>query len=132
MDPTHTTRQFRGYLQYSYPAATLLVFFIAFITNSILIAKGFQHGSVLHYSPEGKPLSKGFRSNINKIADAQKHHSSSKARYAFVWLVASVLVTFVADAAVHISHVVAAQEERWWCGQATVVSPPPPLHMAER
>lgn len=122
MDPTYTTRQFRDYLQFSYPAATLLVFFILFITSSILIAKGSQHGSVLQYSPEGKPLSKGFRSTTNKVAGVQKHGFSLRTRYAFVWLVVGVLVTFMADAAVHTSHVVAAKEESWWCGQATVVS----------
>jgi len=122
MDPTYTTRQFREYLQFSYPAATLLVFLIGFITNSVLIAKSSQNGGAVRCGLEEKPLSKGLRSTIHKIADAQKHQFSSSARYAFVWLVVGVLVTLVADVSVHISHAIAGHEERWWCGQATVVS----------
>jgi len=129
MDSTYTTRQFREYLQLSYPAATLLVFFILFITNSILIAKSSQNDSTVQYELEGKPLSKGLRSTVNKIADTQKHQVSSRARHAFIWLVVGVLVTFVVDAGITISHVIAAKEERWWCGQATVVRPHPPMHV---
>ncbi|BCR83068.1 uncharacterized protein ACHE_10470S [Aspergillus chevalieri] len=121
MDPTYTTRQFREYLQFSYPAATLLVFLIGFITNSVLIAKSSQNGGAVRCGLEEKPLSKGLRSTIHKIADAQKHQFSSSARYAFVWLVVGVLVTLVADVSVHISHAIAGHEERWWCGQATVI-----------
>ena len=47
---------------------------------------------------------------------------SSRTRFIFAWLAAGVLGTFVVDAAVNIAHAVVAKPEKWWCGQAVVVS----------
>lgn len=122
MGSLHASRQLLDYLRYSYPAVTLLVFIISFITTSFLAAQNTgKHGSAVQYGPGGRPLPKRLRSTVVKIRETRSKFSS-RTRFIFSWLAAGVLGTFVVDAAIHIAHAMVAKPEKWWCGQAVVVS----------
>ena len=122
MGSLHASRQLLDHLRYSYPAVTLLVFIVTFITTSFLAAQNAgKHGSAVQYGPGGGPLPKRLRSTMVKIRE-NRSKFSCRTRFIFTWLAAGVLGTFVVDAAIHIAHAMMAKPEKWWCGQAVVVS----------
>lgn len=122
MGSLHASRQLLDYLRYSYPAVTLLVFIVSFITTSFLAAQNTgKHGSAVQHGPGGRPLPKRLRSTVVKVRETRSKFSS-RTRFIFAWLAAGVLGTFVVDAAIHIAHAMVAKPEKWWCGQAVVVS----------
>lgn len=122
MGSSHASRQLLDYLRYAYPAVTLLVFIVSSIITLSLAARNTgKYGSVVRYGPRGKPLPKRLWSTMDKIRGSQSKFSH-RMRFIFAWLAAGVLGTFVADAAIHITHVMVAKPEKWWCGQAVVVS----------
>lgn len=122
MGSLHASRQLLDYLRYSYPAVILLVFIVTFITTSFTTTKNTgNHASAVQYGPGGRPLPKRLRCTVAKIRKTRSKFSS-RTRFIFAWLAAGVLGTFVVDAAIHITHAVVAKPEKWWCGQAVVVS----------
>ena len=122
MGSLHASRRLLDYLRYSYPAVTLLVFIVSFITTSFLAAQNTgKHGSAVQYGPGGRPLPKRLRSTVVKVRETRGKFSI-RTRFIFAWLAAGVLGTFVVDAAIHIAHAMVAKPEKWWCGQAVVVS----------
>jgi ABC-type transport system involved in Fe-S cluster assembly fused permease/ATPase subunit len=50
-----------------------------------------------------------------------KQNVSPRFRVVFQWLSLTVLLTFLVDAAVNISHAIIDRSEHWWRGQATVI-----------
>lgn len=122
MGSLYASRQLLDYLRYSYPAVTVLVFIVSFIITSFPAAKNTgEHGSAVQYGPGGRPLPKRLRSTVVKIRETRSRFSS-RTQFIFAWLAAGVLGTFVVDAAIHIAHAMMAKPEKWWCGQAVVVS----------
>lgn len=47
---------------------------------------------------------------------------SPATKLAFKWLAVGVLFSFIAEAAIHVAHIVLHRKDHWWCGQAVVVS----------
>lgn len=117
----HGTRELLAYLRTAAPIALLLVFVVAFVTNSIRTARTVnQNRNAVCTGPGGRPLPKRSRSTMVVVKETQKFSQSAK--LLFKWLSAGVLVTLVADAAINVAHVMVARSEHWWCGQAVVVS----------
>ncbi|KAK9554417.1 ATP-binding cassette-type vacuolar membrane transporter Hmt1 [Aspergillus fumigatus] len=116
----HGTRELLAYLRTAAPIALLLVFVVAFVTNSIRTARTVnQNRNAVCTGPGGRPLPKRSRSTMVVVKETQKFSQSAK--LLFKWLSAGVLVTLVADAAINVAHVMVARSEHWWCGQAVVI-----------
>lgn len=117
----HGTRELLAYLRTASPIVLLVVFVVAFVTNSIRTARTVTpNGSAVCTGPGGRPLPKRSRSTMAVVKETQRF--SQNAKLLFKWLSAGVLVTLVADAAINMAHVIVARSEHWWCGQAVVVS----------
>ncbi|KAF9885727.1 hypothetical protein FE257_012612 [Aspergillus nanangensis] len=120
MGSHHLTRELLGYLRTGYPILILLVFVSSFVANSILTAKNVHRNPpAVHTGPGGRPLPKRSRSTVAVVRAPQKFSRNTK--LAFKWLSFVILVTFVADAAINVTHVLVSREEQWWCGQSVVI-----------
>lgn len=110
-----------AYLRTSCPIVLLLVFVVAFVANSVSTAKhAATNGSAVTTGPGGRPLPKRSRSSMHVVKSAQRF--SENTRSFFKWLSLVILLTFVADAVINITHVMIARSEHWWRGQSLVVS----------
>lgn len=121
MGTRYATLELLEYLRTGYPILLLLVFVSSFVANSILTARNVsKNSSAARMGPGGRPLPKRSRSSATFVKPVQPF--SPNAKLLFKWLSVMILVTFVADAAINVTHVVFAKSEQWWCGQAVVVS----------
>lgn len=120
MGSQHATRELLEYLRTGYPILLLLVFVSSFVANSILTAKNAnQNSNAVHTGPGGRPLPKRSRSTVAVVKAPRKFSRTTE--LAFKWLSLTILVTFVADAAINIAHVMMSRGQQWWCGQSVVV-----------
>ena len=111
------------YTHFASPIILLVVFLAAFTTHSILSAPRttVTQDAASQTGPGGKPLPKKTRSCKSNVG---LDFSPGRKRL-FIGLSVGSVLTFVASAAVIIVHALWDREERWWCGQAAVVSPLP-------
>lgn len=116
----HGTRELLAYLRTASPIVLLVVFVVAFVTNSIRTTRTVTPNGSAVTGPGGRPLPKRSRSTMAVVKETQGF--SQNAKLLFKWLSAGVLVTLVADAAINMAHVIVARSEHWWGGQAVVVS----------
>ncbi|KAJ5901987.1 heavy metal tolerance protein precursor [Penicillium taxi] len=118
-----SSHQLLTFLQISQPIFLLLVFFIAFIASSAHAARSAsKHDRKTQFGPGGKPLPKRLRSTMNtwNLLEA-RIRVPSRGKSAFTSFVILVMGTLVVDAAIHMTHVLVAKSEHWWCGQAVVI-----------
>lgn len=123
MNSPSAAQVFLPYIRISYPIVLLVVFFVIFIVHSARIAKdaGGQ-GSAVQYGPNGKPLPKRTRVMMMVSGDFAAELAKNRSRTLFLWLTLFLLTTYIAEAAIHMLHIMLARSQQWWCGQAVVVS----------
>ncbi|KAJ5469038.1 hypothetical protein N7475_006790 [Penicillium sp. IBT 31633x] len=109
------------YLRFGYPPILLTILFVVFLIHSSRVAKNAGRNSEVEYGPSGKPLPKRTRIMMAAARDLPAELARNKSKRWFVWLSLLVLATYIADAAIHMTHAMVSSSEHWWCGQATVV-----------
>jgi len=123
MNSPSAAQVFLPYIRISYPIVLLVVFFVVFIVHSAHIAKDAgEHSGAVQYGPNGKPLPKRTRVMMMVSKDFAAELAKNRSRTLFLWLTLFLLTSYVAEAAIHMLHVMLAQSQQWWCGQAVVVS----------
>jgi hypothetical protein len=109
------------YMRIASPIVLLVVFTISFIVSSIISARRLTpNRNVISSGPGGRPLPKRTRSTMTVARD--RPDVSPNFKLLFKWLSVGVLLTFIADAAINMGHVLYSRSEHWWNGQAVVVS----------
>lgn len=116
MDP-HAALELLEYLRTCYPIFLLLLFVTAFVANSMITASKANNSASQRMGPGGRPLPKRSRSS----SGLKTQGFSKNVKRVFNWLSGAVLLTFLADAAIYVGHVMVARSEHWWRGQAAVV-----------
>lgn len=117
MDP-HAALELLEYLRTCYPIFLLILFVVAFVTNTTIAAKKASKHESQYFGPGGRPLPQRSRS----ISSYQKPKEFSRnVKRVFNWLSVAVLLTFLADATIYIVHVMVARSDNWWRGQSFVV-----------
>lgn len=118
-----TSRQILKYTQIAAPAIILVVFLVAFVTHGILNAPPSDDVEVLAKSgPGGRPLPKR-RQSTQQVKEAVKTRDfSPNVKLLFNWLGLFALMTFAVDALLIVLQTIIHFREKWWPGQAAVVS----------
>ncbi|KAJ9260125.1 hypothetical protein DTO207G8_822 [Paecilomyces variotii] len=115
-----TARELLEYFHIGTPIILLVVFITSFIVSSVRSAKRLStNGSAVTTGPGGRPLPKRTRSTM--VVTKEPRPFSPWTQLLFKWLSVAVLVTFVADAAIVMTHVILCRSEHWWCGQSYVI-----------
>ncbi|KAI2083838.1 ATP-binding cassette-type vacuolar membrane transporter Hmt1 [Ophidiomyces ophidiicola] len=115
-----TLRVVLQYMQTVSPIIIVLVFSIAFVANSIISARKVKCNAAVTTGPGGRPLPTRMRSTAVIVTDTVEDFSPN-VKLVFKWLSVSILLTFVADAALNMSHVMLHRLEHWWAGQSVVI-----------
>lgn len=119
-----TALELREFLHIVSPIFLFAIFVAAFIASSVLAAKNVGgNNHAIRTGPGGRPLPKRSRSAGMVLRLPPKY--SENTLYLFKWLSVGVLLTFAADAAVNIAHVIVFRSQHWWPGQSLVVSSDP-------
>lgn len=122
MDSSAAAQVFLQYLRISYPVAVLLVFFAVFIAHSAQVAKDANSSnSAVQYGPGGKPLPARTRAAMMVSRELPTELKKTKPKALFLGLTLGLLATYLAEAAIHMVHVMVAKSLQWWPGQAVVV-----------
>lgn len=118
------TRHVLQYIQLSSPAILLVVFLVAFVTHGIITAPATDDDVEIHpkLGPGGRPLPRRRRSSQQVKAAAKTRDFPAKVKLFFNWLAAAVLFTLILDAIFIILQTIIYFRQRWWPGQAAVVS----------
>ncbi|KAJ5988762.1 hypothetical protein N7481_003972 [Penicillium waksmanii] len=116
MDP-EAARELLDYLRSCYPVILLLLFVVAFVANTMVIARNANQEDAENVGPGGRALPRRARSSSLKKTQS----FSRTVKHCFNWLSVGVLLTFLADASIYITHVVLARSEQWWRGQSVVI-----------
>jgi hypothetical protein len=112
-------------IHFNSPWVLLLVFSVAFITNSVLTAESSNGRSgPAPLGPGGKPLPRSTKKKEEEEERLRKKRQdfSPLRKLVFYWLSAGLIATFVANGANIVIHALAKRENGWWCGEATTVS----------
>ncbi|KAJ5236369.1 hypothetical protein N7489_006460 [Penicillium chrysogenum] len=116
MDP-HAALELLQYLRTSYPIFLLILFVVAFVANTTIAAKKAGKHEAQYFGPGGRPLPQRTRST----PAYRSQEFSRNVKRVFNLLSAAVVLTFLADATIYITHVMVARSENWWRGQSFVV-----------
>lgn len=117
MDP-HAALELLEYLRICYPIFLFVLFVVAFVANTMATASKANEDDSQRTGPGGRPLPKRSRSS----GTFRKTQGFSKnVKRLFNWLSGAVLLTYLADAAIYVTHVMVARSEHWWRGQSVVV-----------
>ncbi|KAJ5846582.1 hypothetical protein N7534_010251 [Penicillium rubens] len=116
MDP-HAALELLQYLRTSYPIFLLILFVVAFVANTTIAAKKAGKHEAQYFGPGGRPLPQRTRST----PAYRSQEFSRNVKRVFNLLSAAVILTFLADATIYITHVMVARSENWWRGQSFVV-----------
>jgi ATP-binding cassette, subfamily B, vacuolar membrane transporter HMT1/ACLQ len=120
-----TSRQILKYTQISAPALILVVFLVAFVTHGVLTAPPGDDVEVLAKSgPGGRPLPKRRQSSQQVKEAAKIRDFSPSIKLFFNWLGLFALMTFAVNALLIVLQTIIHFREKWWPGQAAVVSSP--------
>jgi ATP-binding cassette, subfamily B, vacuolar membrane transporter HMT1/ACLQ len=120
-----TSRQILKYTQISAPALILVVFLVAFVTHGVLTAPPGDDVEVLAKSgPGGRPLPKRRQSSQQVKEAAKIRDFSPSVKLFFNWLGLFALMTFAVNALLIVLQTIIHFREKWWPGQAAVVSSP--------
>lgn len=117
MDPD-AARELLEYLRTCYPVILLLLFVVAFVANTMVVARNANRDDAQNVGPGGRALPRRARSST---APKKSQGFSRTVKQCFNWLSVGVLLTFLADAIIYVAHVVIARSEQWWRGQSVVV-----------
>ena len=129
--PLGTTRQILKYTQISAPAVVLVVFLVGFVTHGIMTAPPSDDVEVhARLGPGGRPLPKRRQSSRQVREAAKVHEFSPNVKLLFNWIGLSALLTFAINAVLIILQTIIHFRDKWWPGQAAVVSALPWVPMA--
>ncbi|KAK2806852.1 hypothetical protein FQN51_005652 [Onygenales sp. PD_10] len=121
--PSLSHNEIRALLSYTRtlsPLILVVVFVISFVAHSVVSAKKLNAATPqIKTGPGGRPLPKRMRSTA--VITPTITDFSPNTKLAFKWMSVGVLLTFVADAAVNMWHVIVERQQHWWCGQAVVI-----------
>lgn len=125
-----TSHQIQTYTKISAPAIILGVFLVAFISHGILTAPPNNDVEVhARLGPGGRPLPKR-RQSSQQVKQATKVRDfSPSVKLLFNWLGLFALLTFAVNAVLIILQSIIHFREKWWPGQAAVVSAFPLVHI---
>ena len=121
MDSAIAAHELLQYLRFGYPPILLIVLFVVFLVHSSKVARNASRNTEVQYGPGGKPLPRRTRMMIAVARDLRAELARNRSKGWFVWLSVFVLATYIAEAAIHMAHVMTSKSEKWWCGQAVVV-----------
>ena len=120
--PNHAAADALTYTQFFSPLTLFVVFLVAFVAHSVIVAPPAKDLTVQPLGPGGKPLPRNL-SPAAKADQVKQIVDFSPARKAlFNWLSVGVLFTLIASAVLAIVHALVKRAENWWCGQSVVVS----------
>ncbi|OJD22016.1 hypothetical protein ACJ73_06641 [Blastomyces percursus] len=121
--PSFSHTEIRRLLDYTRsisPVILVVVFLLAFVFRSIISARKIPaHPPAIRTGPGGRPLPTRMRSTA--VFAPPVSDFSPNAKLTFKWLSVGVLLTFVADAAITMTHVIVDRQMHWWCGQSRVI-----------
>ncbi|EQL37096.1 hypothetical protein BDFG_01393 [Blastomyces dermatitidis ATCC 26199] len=121
--PSFSHTEIRRLLDYTRsisPVIIVVVFLLAFVSRSIISARKVPaHPPAIRTGPGGRPLPTRMRSTA--VFAPPVSDFSPNAKLTFKWLSVGVLLTFVADAAITMTHVIVDRQMHWWCGQSRVI-----------
>jgi hypothetical protein len=117
MDP-HAALELLEYLRTCYPIFLLILFVAAFVANTTVTAKRANKHASESLGPGGRPLPQRSRA---VPAYHKPQEFSRNVKRTFNLLSVGILLTFIADATIYITHVMVARAENWWRGQSVVV-----------
>lgn len=125
MDSVIGAHEFLQYLRFGYPPVLLVILFVVFLVHSSQVAKNAakdaNQNTEVQYGPGGKPLPRRTRMMMAVARDLPAELALNRYKGWFFWLSVFVLATYVAEAAIHMTHAIISKSEQWWCGQAVVV-----------
>lgn len=121
MDSAIAAHELLQYLRFGYPPVLIAILFVVFLVHSSQVAKDAGRNTKVQYGPGGKPLPRRTRIVMAVARDLPAELARNKSKGWFVWLNLFVLATYIAEAAIHMSHTIISKSEQWWCGQAVVV-----------
>ncbi|KAJ5601895.1 hypothetical protein N7510_011429 [Penicillium lagena] len=117
MDP-HAASELLQYLRTCYPLFLFVLFVVAFLANTMIVARNVHKDASQRMGPGGRPLPMRSRSS-NSYRQTQQFSKTVK-RF-FNWLSVGILVTWLANAIIFIAHALVARSEHWWQGQSVVI-----------
>ncbi|OAX85283.1 hypothetical protein ACJ72_00345 [Emergomyces africanus] len=121
--PLFSHQEIRRLLDYTRsisPVVIIVAFLISFILHSVISARTTPtQPPAVRTGPGGRPLPRRMRSTAVFAPPASDF--SPNAKLAFKWLSVGILLTFIADAAITMTHVILYREMHWWCGQSRVI-----------
>lgn len=118
-----TSQEILGYTKIVAPVLVLVVFLVAFIAHGVVTAPPPDDVEVhARLGPGGRPLPKRRQSSQQVKKAAKVRDFSPNVKLLFNWLGLFALMTFAANAVLIILQTVIKFREKWWPGQAAVVS----------
>ncbi|KAM3083677.1 ATP-binding cassette-type vacuolar membrane transporter Hmt1 [Clarireedia jacksonii] len=109
-------------VHFNYPWVLLVVFLVAFIAHSILIAESADDSAEpILTGPGGKPLPRSARKSEEERRKRKLQDFSPVRKLLFLWLSAGILATFLGNAINIVVHALDRRENGWWCGEATAI-----------
>lgn len=121
MDSAIAAHELLQYLRFGYPPVLLVVLLAVFLVHSSQVANNASRNTEVQYGPGGKPLPNRTRMMMAVARDLPAELAWNSSKGLFVWLGLFVLATYIAEAAIHMTHAMISKSEQWWCGQAVVV-----------
>ena len=111
------------YIHYASPLILLVSFLLVFTVNSIATATRDSTKAALtdQTGPGGKPLPQSSSQRAQAQRNIQVLEFSSRKKLLFDWISFGVILTFVANAIIVISHALLDREHNWWCGPHVAV-----------
>lgn len=126
--PLGNSRFILEYSKISCPAVVLVVFLVAFVIHGILTAPPSADVEVhARLGPGGRPLPKRRQSSQQVKEAVRVRDFPPNIKLIFNWLGLFALMTFAVNAALIIFQSVIYFDQKWWPGQAAVVSVLPPV-----
>ena len=112
------------YTHFASPIFLLAFFLIAFTAHSIATASSTDATVTpsLQTGPGGKPLPENKTLRAKAQQKKRQYDFSPARKQLFNWLSVGTILTFLANAAIVISHALLDRKENWWCGQHVAVS----------
>ena len=121
---SNTAQNMIVFLHFSSPLVLISVFLIAFTWYSVATAsKDVPHQGPL--GPGGKPLPTNKTSTARSEAKKQRVDFTPSKKILFIVLSVALILTFLANAGLILTHVLADRKDKWWCGQHVAVSEGP-------
>ncbi|KAJ5497452.1 hypothetical protein N7463_009439 [Penicillium fimorum] len=122
MDSAVAAHELLQYLRFGYPPILLVILLVFFLIHSSQVAKNNAgQNTKVQYGPGGKPLPRRSRIMMAVARDLPTELALNRSKTWFVWLSLCVLATYIAEAAIHMTHALISKSQQWWCGQAVVV-----------